>query len=154
MNLPQAGTKAPDFRGINQNGMEISLNDFIGKKLILYFYPKDDTPGCTAEACNLNDNYESWIAKGFEVVGISPDSTASHTKFSKKYGLKFNLIADTEKKILQDYGVWAEKSMYGKKYFGVIRTTFIIDEQGIIKEVFTKVNTKDHTNQIMETLNI
>ncbi len=154
MNLPQAGTKAPDFRGINQNGKEISLNDFIGKKLILYFYPKDDTPGCTAEACNLNDNYESWIAKGFEVVGISPDSTASHTKFSKKYGLKFNLIADTEKKILQDYGVWAEKSMYGKKYFGVIRTTFIIDEQGIIKEVFTKVNTKDHTNQIMETLNI
>lgn len=154
MNLPQAGTKAPDFRGTNQNGKEISLNDFIGKKLILYFYPKDDTPGCTAEACNLNDNYESWIAKGFEVVGISPDSTASHTKFSKKYGLKFNLIADTEKKILQDYGVWAEKSMYGKKYFGVIRTTFIIDEQGIIKEVFTKVNTKDHTNQIMETLNI
>lgn len=154
MNLPKAGEKAPDFKGVNQNGKVISLSDYKGKKLILYFYPKDDTPGCTAEACNLNDNYSAWIEKGFEVVGVSPDSSASHRKFSDKFGLRFNLIADTEKKILQDYGVWGEKSMYGKKYYGVLRTTFIIDEQGIITEVLTKVDTKNHTGQIMETLNI
>jgi len=154
MNLPNAGEKAPDFKGVNQDGKVISLSDYKGKKLILYFYPKDNTPGCTAEACNLNDNYSAWIEKGFEVVGVSPDSTASHRKFSDKFGLKFNLIADTEKKILQDYGVWGEKSMYGKKYYGVLRTTFIIDEQGIITEVLTKVDTKNHTGQIMETLNI
>ena len=154
MNLPKTGEKAPDFKGINQNGSVISLSDFRGKKLILYFYPKDNTPGCTDEACNLNDNYSAWIDKGYEVVGVSPDSTDSHKKFSEKFGLKFNLIADTEKKILQDYGVWGEKSMYGKKYFGVMRTTFLIDEQGIITEVLTKVNTKNHTGQIMETLNI
>jgi peroxiredoxin Q/BCP len=154
MNLPKAGEKAPDFQGINQDGKMISLSDYIGKKLILYFYPKNDTPGCTAEACNLNDNYAAWIEKGFEVVGISPDSSGSHRKFSDKYGLKFNLIADTGKKILRDYGVWGEKNMYGKKYFGVNRTTFIIDEQGFIIEVFTKVNTKNHTEQIIKTLNI
>jgi peroxiredoxin Q/BCP len=154
MNLPKAGEQAPDFKGVDQDGKMISLSDYRGKKLILYFYPKDNTPGCTAEACNLNDNYGSWIDKGFEVVGVSPDSIDSHRKFRDKYGLKFRLIADTEKKILQDYGVWGEKSMYGKKYFGVLRTTFIIDEQGVITEVVTKVNTKNHTGQIMETLNI
>ncbi len=148
------GDKAPDFKGINQNGETISLKGFGGKKLILYFYPKDDTPGCTAEACNLNDNYEYWISKGYAVVGISPDNETSHKKFIKKYGLKFNLIADTEKKILQDYGVWGEKVNYGKTYMGVLRTTFVIDEKGIIEKVFSKVDTKEHTSQITKELSI
>jgi thioredoxin-dependent peroxiredoxin len=148
------GEQAPDFTGINQNGETISLGGFIGKKLILYFYPKDDTPGCTAEACNLNDNYEYWISKGYEVVGVSPDNEASHRKFIQKYGLKFNLIADPEKKILQAYGVWGEKMNYGKTYMGVIRTTFVIDEKGTIEKIFSKVDTKEHTNQIVKELSI
>ncbi len=148
------GSKAPDFKGTNQNGETISLAGFRGKKLILYFYPKDDTPGCTAEACNLNDNYDYWISKGYEVVGVSPDNEASHKKFMNKYGLKFNLIADTEKKILQDYGVWGEKVNYGKKYMGVSRTTFVIDEKGIIEKIFSKVDTKEHTSQISKELSI
>jgi len=150
----KVGEKAPAFEGINQEGKKISLSDFSGKKLILYFYPKDNTPGCTAEACNLNENYNAWLDKGFEVVGVSPDSEQSHQKFRDKFGLKFNLIADTEKEILQAYGAWGEKSMYGKKYMGVLRTTFVIDENGIIQEIFEKVKTKDHTNQILKTLNI
>ena len=148
------GERAPIFTGVNQRGEEISLNNFSGKKLILYFYPKDNTPGCTAEACNLNDNYKVWLERGFEVVGVSPDSIKSHVKFAEKYGFKFNLIADTGKEILKVYGVWGEKSLYGKKYMGVLRTTFIIDENGIISEIFEKVETKDHTNQIIKTLNI
>ena len=148
------GAKAPDFKGINQNGETISLTGFKGKKLILYFYPKDDTPGCTAEACNLNDNYEYWISKGYEIVGVSPDSESSHKKFIGKFGLKFNLIADTEKKILQDYGVWGEKMNYGKSYMGVIRTTFVINEEGTIEKIFAKVDTKEHTNQIAKELSI
>lgn len=150
----QAGDKAPSFKGINQDGKEIKLSDFSGNKLILYFYPKDNTPGCTAESCNLNENYDSWLEKGFEVVGVSPDSAQSHQKFRDKFGLRFDLIADTEKEILQAYGAWGEKSMYGKKYMGVLRTTFVIDEKGIIKEIFEKVKTKDHTDQIIQTLNI
>jgi thioredoxin-dependent peroxiredoxin len=146
------GKAAPDFSGINQDGKTISLAGFNGKKLILYFYPKDNTPGCTAEACNLNDNYEFWISKGYEVVGISPDSEASHQKFVQKYGLKFNLIADTSKEILEAYGVWGEKVNYGKTYMGVIRTTFVIDEKGIIEKIFKKVDTKEHTNQISKEL--
>ena len=146
------GISAPGFSGINQNGETISLASFKGKKLILYFYPKDDTPGCTAEACNLNDNYAFWISKGYEVVGISPDSEASHAKFVKKYGLKFNLIADTSKEILQAYGVWGEKLNYGKTYMGVIRTTFVINAEGIIEKIFKKVDTKEHTNQIYKEL--
>jgi peroxiredoxin Q/BCP len=146
------GIAAPGFSGINQNGETISLAGFKGKKLILYFYPKDDTPGCTAEACNLNDNYEFWISKGYEVVGISPDSEGSHQKFVKKYGLKFNLIADTSKEILEAYGVWGEKVNYGKTYMGVIRTTFVIDEKGIIEKIFKKVDTKEHTDQIVKDL--
>lgn len=149
-----AGDKAPMFEGVNQNGQKISLNDYQGKKLILYFYPKDNTPGCTAEACDLNDNYEMWISKGYEVVGVSPDNEKSHLKFIEKFGLKFNLIADTENKILETYGAWGEKSMYGKKYMGVLRTTLVIDENGIIQAVFDKVDTKNHTNQIIEALNI
>jgi len=149
-----AGNKAPMFEGVNQNGKKISLNDFEGKKLILYFYPKDNTPGCTAEACNLNDNYEMWINKGYEVVGVSPDNEKSHLKFIDKCGLKFNLIADTENKILEAYNAWGEKSMYGKKYMGVLRTTYVIDENGIIESVFDKVDTKNHTKQIIGALNI
>ena len=149
-----AGDKAPLFEGVNQNGKKISLNDFKGKKLILYFYPKDNTPGCTAESCNLNDNYEMWLSKGYEVVGVSPDNEKSHLKFIDKFGLKFNLIADTKNEILEAYGVWGEKSMYGKKYMGVLRTTFVIDENGIIEAVFEKVETGNHTKQIIEALNI
>jgi peroxiredoxin Q/BCP len=148
------GDKAPDFSGLNQNNELISLDLFKGKKLILYFYPKDNTPGCTAESCNLNDNYQSWLSKGYEVVGVSPDSVASHKKFADKFNFGFNLIADPETKILQAYGVWGEKSMYGRKYMGVLRTTFVIDENGIIVDVFEKVDTKKHTEQIVKALDI
>jgi peroxiredoxin Q/BCP len=150
----KVGDKAPVFEGVNQNGEKIGLKDFAGKKLILYFYPKDNTPGCTDESCNLNDNYNAWLEKGFDVVGVSPDSEKSHQKFIEKFGFKFNLIADTEKEILEAYGVWGEKSMYGRKYMGVFRTTFIIDEKGVIEEVFEKVQTKDHTKQIIEALKL
>ena len=146
------GTIAPDFSGINQKGETISLSGFKGKKLILYFYPKDNTPGCTAETCNLNDNYDFWISKGYEVIGISPDSVSSHQKFVEKFGLKFNLIADTSKEILEAYGVWGEKVNYGKTYMGVIRTTFVIDEKGVIEKIFKKVDTKEHTSQIVKDL--
>jgi len=148
-----AGDRAPDFSGFNQYGKEIKTADFAGKKLILYFYPKDDTPGCTAESCNLNDNYSDWLKKGFEVVGVSPDDVESHRKFSKKYDLEFNLIADTEKEISQAYGVWGEKNMFGNKYMGVLRTTFVIDENGIIQNIFKKVKTEDHSKQILSKLN-
>jgi peroxiredoxin Q/BCP len=148
------GDKAPEFHGLNQNNENVSLETFKGKKLILYFYPKDNTPGCTAESCNLNDNYEAWLAKGYEVVGVSPDSVASHRKFADKFQFRFNLIADTDKEILQAYGVWGEKSMYGKMYMGVLRTTFVIDENGIIEEIFEKVDTKNHTDQIIKALEL
>jgi len=150
----KVGDKAPDFEGINQDGEKVSLKDFAGKKLILYFYPKDNTSGCTAESCNLNDNYNDWLEKGFDVLGVSPDSVKSHQNFKNKYNLKFDLIADTEKEILQKYGAWGEKNMYGKKYMGVLRSTFVIDEIGIVEEIFEKVKTKDHTNQIIKSLNI
>lgn len=148
------GDKAPYFSGLNQRNENISLETFKGKKLILYFYPKDNTPGCTAESCNLNDNYQSWLAKGYEVVGVSPDSVASHKKFADKFQFGFNLIADPETEILQAYGVWGEKSMYGKKYMGVLRTTFVIDENGVITDVFEKVDTKNHSEQIFKALDI
>ena len=148
------GDKAPDFSGLNQNGEPVSLSRFKGKKLILYFYPKDNTPGCTAESCNLNDNYQMWLAKGYEVVGVSPDNVSSHKKFADKFQFGFNLLADTEKEILQAFGVWGEKSMYGKSYMGVIRTTFVINEDGIIVEIFERVDTKNHTDQIIKALDI
>jgi len=148
------GDRAPEFSGLNQNGEKISLSGLRGKKLILYFYPKDNTPGCTAESCNLNDNYALWRSKGYDVVGISPDSVASHKKFADKFQFGFNLIADTETEILQNYGVWGEKSMYGRKYMGVFRTTFVINEEGIIEDVFEKVDTKNHTEQIFKELEI
>ncbi|HYQ57707.1 MAG TPA: thioredoxin-dependent thiol peroxidase, partial [Draconibacterium sp.] len=137
------GDKAPAFEGVNQSGEKIALKDFAGKKLILYFYPKDNTPGCTAESCNLNDNYDAWLEKGFEVIGVSPDSEKSHQNFIEKFGLKFNLIADTEKEILQAYGAWGLKKNYGKEYMGVLRKTFVINEEGVIVEIFEKVKTKD-----------
>lgn len=146
------GDQAPQFKGINQNGEEISLLDYKGTKVILYFYPKDNTPGCTAESCNLNDNYEFWLNRGYNVIGVSPDNVASHKRFADKFKFRFNLIADTEKKILEAYGVWGEKSMYGRKYMGVMRTTFIINGEGNIEEIFEKVKTNDHTNQILSTL--
>ena len=144
------GDKAPHFQGVNQDGNPISLDDFSGKKLILYFYPKDNTSGCTAEACSLNDAYAELTEKGFDVVGVSPDPIASHLKFIAKYNLSFQLIADTEKTILQAYGVWGEKKMYGRSYMGVIRTTFIINEQGYIEKIIDKVKTKEHAQQILQ----
>ena len=147
------GVKAPQFKGIDQNGNKITLDDFKGKKLILYFYPKDNTPGCTAEACNLRDNYDTLLKSGYAIVGVSPDTEKSHKGFAGKYSLPFPLIADTEKEILNAYGVWGEKQMYGKSYFGVIRTTFIIDEKGFIEKVITKVDTSGHTEQIFNLYN-
>jgi peroxiredoxin Q/BCP len=142
------GLKAPEFSGIDQNGNKVTLKDFKGKKLILYFYPKDNTPGCTAEACNLRDNNDILLKKGYAIVGVSPDSEKSHKGFAGKYSLPFSLIADTSKEILNAYGVWGEKKMYGKSYMGVIRTTFIIDENGIIEKIVDKVDTSGHTEQI------
>ena len=147
------GNNAPYFEGIDQNGNTVKLSDFTGKKVILYFYPKDNTSGCTTEACNLRDNYDELLQKGFAVVGVSPDSEKSHKGFAAKYALPFPLIADTEKKILNDYGVWGEKKMYGKSYMGVIRTTFTIDEKGIIEKIITKVDTAGHTEQIFSLYN-
>jgi thioredoxin-dependent peroxiredoxin len=144
------GSKAPMFEGIDQNGKTVKLTDFAGKKVVLYFYPKDNTPGCTAEACNLRDNYDSLLKKGFAVIGVSPDNEKSHKGFAGKYSLPFTLIADTSKKIMNDYGVWGEKKMYGKSYMGVIRTTFLIDEKGIIEKIIEKVDTAGHTEQIFK----
>jgi len=144
------GDKAPVFEGVDQNGKTVSLNDFKGKKTILYFYPKDDTPGCTAQACNLRDNYHALIAKGFQVVGISTDSVKSHKKFEDKYSLPFPLIADEEKKVVEQYGVWGEKKFMGKNYMGTNRTTFLIDEEGTIKKIITKPDTKNQTQQVLD----
>lgn len=154
MTTLKAGDKAPFFEGENQDGKRVSLDDFRGKRLILYFYPKDNTSGCTAEACSLNEGYEGLTREGFEVVGVSPDSNTSHQKFAAKYNLGFNLIADTEKRVLEAYGVWAEKKMYGRTYMGVVRTTFVIDGNGVIERVITKVNTKDHAGQIRKELGL
>jgi len=143
------GDKAPGFSFENSEGETISLNNFIGEKLILYFYPKDNTPGCTAEACNLRDNYQILKNKGFEIIGVSPDANISHIKFSAKLDLPFMLIPDTEKIILKNYEAWGEKKIFGKIKEGVLRTTFIIDESGKIEHIFKKVQTKDHAKQIL-----
>jgi len=147
------GDKAPDFVALNEFGQSISLSEFLGKKVILYFYPKDMTPGCTAESCNLGENYSLLQEKGFIVLGVSPDSSKSHQKFIGKYNLPFSLIADEDKAVIKAFGVWGPKKFMGKEYEGVHRTTFIIDEDGIIEKVFTKVKTKDHTHQILESYN-
>ncbi len=150
----QAGDKAPDFKGVNQEGENIALSDYRGKRVILYFYPKDNTPGCTAEACSLNDSSSYFLDKGFIVIGVSPDSVESHQRFAAKYGLSFNLIADPEKTIIQAYGAWGKKKNYGKTYMGLLRTTFIISARGIIEQVFPKVDTKNHADQLIEALGI
>ena len=147
------GDKAPDFVALNEFGQSTSLSDFLGKKVVLYFYPKDMTPGCTAESCNLGENYSLLQEKGFIVLGVSPDSTKSHQKFIDKYNLPFSLIADEDKAVIKAFGVWGPKKFMGKEYDGVHRTTFIIDEDGVIEKVFSKVKTKDHTNQILESYN-
>lgn len=144
-----AGQKAPDFEALNQDGKTLRLSDFSGRKLVLYFYPKDDTPGCTAEACNLRDNYKALIDAGYAVLGVSPDDSKKHRKFIDKFELPFDLLADTEQKVANAYGVWVEKSMYGRKYMGMARTTFVIDGDGTILEVIEKVDTKNHTAQIL-----
>ncbi len=136
------GDQAPAFNSVDQDGHEVILSEFKGKKVILYFYPKDDTPGCTAEACDFRDNYASLQSKGFEVIGVSPDSEAKHSKFIHKYDLPFTLLADTEKEVIQAYGVWGKKKFMGREYDGVHRSTFIIDENGVIEKIITKVKTK------------
>ena len=146
------GQKAPDFTAKDQNGKNVSLSDFAGKELILYFYPKDDTPGCTAEACSFRDSYQSLLDSGFEVVGVSTDDEKSHQKFITKYNLPFALISDTEKNIVESYGVWVEKNMYGKKYMGIARNTFIIDKEGMIKKIIKKVDTVNSSAQIIDLL--
>ena len=146
------GDKAPDFTANDQNGKPVSLADFKGKIVILYFYPKDDTPGCTAEACDFRDNYQSLIGKGFEVIGVSTDDEKSHKKFESKYSLPFPLIADTDHHIVEAYGVWGEKNMYGKKYMGTIRTTFIINPDGDIKNIINKVDTQEASKQVLNLL--
>ena len=145
------GDKAPFFKGINQDGKEITSEDFKGKKLVLYFYPKDNTSGCTAEACSLRDNYSALKDKGYEVIGVSVDSADSHKKFIEKHELPFTLIADTDKLLVNEMGVWGEKSMYGRKYMGTFRTTFVIDEEGVIEKVFSpkEVKTKTHGEQLL-----
>jgi len=143
------GEKAPQILGTDQNNNSVSLEQFLGSKIVLYFYPKDSTPGCTAEACNLRDNYEILLSKGYKIIGVSPDSVKSHEKFATKYELPFPLLADTDKKIVTDYQVWGEKKFMGRTYMGVFRTTFIIDEQGVIENIFTQVDTKNHTSQII-----
>lgn len=146
----KAGDTAPQFKGINQNGDEVQLADFAGRKLILFFYPKDGTPGCTAEACNLRDNFQELKDKGYALLGVSPDTAKKHINFIEKYELPFDLIADTENTMLEQFGAWGEKQMYGKTYMGVLRTTFLIDENGTIERVIQKVNTKNHAQQILE----
>jgi peroxiredoxin Q/BCP len=145
----KTGDKAPAFSAPNQDGKTISVGDYSGKKLVLYFYPKDDTPGCTAEACSLRDNYSELLKQGYAIVGVSPDNEKKHQKFIAKYELPFDLLADTDNKIATDYGVWVEKSMYGRKYMGIARTTFVIDEKGHISEIIDKVDTARHANQIL-----
>lgn len=146
----QPGDKAPVFTAKDQNGKEVSLSDYKGKNVILYFYPKDDTPGCTAESCDFRDNYQSLLNEGFEVIGVSVDDEKSHKKFETKYSLPFTLIADTDHSIVEAYDVWHEKNMYGKKYMGTVRTTFVIDGEGTISHVIDKVDTQASSQQVLE----
>lgn len=152
MTALKVGDKAPEFTSKDQNGKEVSLKDFAGKKVVLYFYPKDNTPGCTAEACDFRDNYQSLKSKGFEILGISTDEESSHKKFEVKFDLPFTLLADTEQDIVNKYGVWIEKNMYGKKYMGTNRKTFVIDEEGKILSIIEKVDTKNASQQLLESI--
>jgi len=146
----KTGDKAPEFIGKDQNGKTISLSNFKGKKVVLYFYPKDNTPGCTAEACNLRDNYGTFRKLGYEIIGVSADPEKSHVNFIEKYQLPFPLIADTDKSIIKAYGVWGRKKFMGREFDGILRTTFIIDESGIVEKIIIKVDTKNHASQIIE----
>jgi peroxiredoxin Q/BCP len=143
------GDKAPVFNSINEKGEQVQLKDFKGQKLVLYFYPKDDTPGCTAEACDLRDNYQHFLKAGFQILGVSPDTASKHQKFIAEYDLPFSLLADESHEVAEAYGVWVEKSMYGRKYMGIQRTTFVIDEKGNISQIIEKVDTKNHSKQLL-----
>lgn len=148
----QVGDKAPQVLGIDQNGQEIQLSQYAGRKVVLYFYPKDSTPGCTAQACNLRDNYEALRQAGYEVIGVSVDSTRSHLKFIEKNQLPFPLISDTEKTLVEQFGVWGEKTLCGRKYMGTFRTTFLLSEEGVVERIITpkEVKTKEHAAQILK----
>ncbi|MEZ4918681.1 MAG: thioredoxin-dependent thiol peroxidase [Saprospiraceae bacterium] len=143
------GDPAPVFNSIDENGNNVQLGDYQGKKLVLYFYPKDDTPGCTAEACNLRDNYQRFLSDGYEILGVSPDSIKRHVKFREKYDLPFSLLADEDHSVAEAFGVWGEKKFMGRTYNGIHRTTFIIDEQGNIERIIKKVDTKEHADQLL-----
>jgi thioredoxin-dependent peroxiredoxin len=146
----EVGHEAPSFTGVDQNGNKVSLSDYKGRKVVLYFYPEDDTPGCTAQACNLRDNYGLLKQNGFEILGVSPDDTEKHQKFESKYNLPFTLLADPEHEIINKYGVWGEKNLYGNKFMGVLRTTFVIDENGKIQKIFKRPKTQEHAEEILE----
>jgi peroxiredoxin Q/BCP len=150
MSLLKVGDKAPDILSKDQNGNDLKLSDYKGKKVILFFYPKANTPGCTAEACNLRDHYAELSDKGFKIIGVSADSETSQNNFAKKFDFPYPLIPDTDKKVIRDYGVWGKKKLYGKEYEGINRTTYVISEEGKIEKVFDKVKTKTHAEQIFE----
>lgn len=145
----QAGDAAPDFSALNEKGQTVHLADYRGKKLVLYFYPKDDTPGCTAEACSLRDGYPRFQAQGYEILGVSPDSVKKHVKFQEKYHLPFNLLADEDHAVSEAYGVWGEKKFMGRAYMGINRTTFVIDENGKVERVISKVDNENHSEQLL-----
>jgi thioredoxin-dependent peroxiredoxin len=144
------GDPAPQFTAKDQNGIDVSLKDYAGKKVVLYFYPADDTPTCTVQACNLRDNFSALKAQGYEIIGISPDDVASHSKFKNKYQLPFTLLSDTDKKIIDAYGVWGQKQMFGNTYDGLLRTTFVIDKNGLIEKIIRRPNSKEHAAEIMK----
>lgn len=150
MTALQIGDKAPDFKSINQDGKPVGLSDFRGKKLVLFFYPKASTPGCTLEACNLSDNYNRFVAAGYEVLGVSADSTKRQLSFKNKYNFPFDLLADENNTVINAYGVWGPKTFMGRHFDGIHRVTFVIDENGLIEEIITKVKTKEHTSQILK----
>ncbi len=154
MALLEVGVKAPNFKGINQNEETVSLSDFKDKIVVLYFYPKDDTPGCTAEACNFRDNYQLLMDKGIQVIGVSPDKPKKHTKFIERHDLPFPLIADVDKEIITAFGAWGRKKFMGREYDGVLRSTFVINRKGIIEHVISKVKTKQSTEQLLELMNL
>lgn len=150
MKVLKVGDKAPNFSCLDQNGNLINLSDLIGKKVVIFFYPKANTPGCTAEACNLNDNYNRFISLGYEIIGVSADNEKSQKKFSDKFGFNYSLLCDENKDLINAYGVWGLKKFMGKEYMGIIRKTFIIDEEGKISQIIDKVKTKEHTSQILD----
>ena len=149
----EVGDKAPEYLGVDEQGNELCLSDFKGKRLVVYFYPKDSTPGCTAEACSLRDGMDELVAAGYAVVGVSADSSASHIRFKEKQQLNFPLVADTDRKIIEAFGVWGEKKMAGRAYMGILRTTFVIDGNGVVERVIKKVDTKNAAKQIFESIN-